>query len=123
MGVRGEIDVSIARVTEYTVAALGDDPSNPDWHVWMLTVAWRDVGRWAVCWGGRCLGADGVWDHERSPSNREDDWRETHRFPLEEALRLAEEKVWELRINGKTAAEVIRGYYPELTERIPEHVR
>lgn len=109
-----------ARVTEYTVDVL--DVEHADWGLFQLTVSWRGGDRWAVVHGGhRCLGTDGGWSWESSPSNREDDWKETHRFGLEEALERAEWWVWKWTTNGRTAAQMIREYYPDLVERIPEH--
>jgi hypothetical protein len=40
-----------------------------------------------------------------SPSNRTDEWLESHRFTLNEALRIAREHAAEVTINGMTAAE------------------
>jgi len=74
---------------------------------WMITVEWRDHNQWAVLHSSRfCLGTDGEWDWEPSPSNREDDWKASHRFPLEEALQLAVQWAPKIKVNGVTALDV-----------------
>src|ERR1700744_5322415 len=76
--------------TQYAVSILPRD--HEDGHMWTVTVEYRGKGLWGVFRSGRdCLGADGQWDWEPSPSNRDDDWLETHRLPLGRALFLAEE--------------------------------
>jgi len=102
--------MSWERVTEYVVYALPEDLCS-DWYHWSFTVSWRGPGDlWAVTHGGSCLGADGRWDYEPSPSNREEDWKATHRFPLNEALRLAHEAAPKLKINGFTPADLLAKY-------------
>lgn len=107
----------LARVTEYTVNPL--DVEDGDFSMFHLTVEWRGGANWAVCWGGSCLDLDGNLSYEPSPSNREEDWKRRHRFPLQVALELAERHVWQMRVNGVTAAEVIRKFYPQHLDRIP----
>lgn len=44
---------------------------------------------WAVRWLGRCINERGEWEFEPSPSNRDDDFKERTRFPVEKAKDLA----------------------------------
>lgn len=95
------------RVTEYVVNAV---PENlcVDYYAWNIGVSWRGPDDlWAVTHIGSCLGKNGRWDYEPSSSNRTDHWKETHRFPLEEALRLAHEAAPKLKINGYLPADII----------------
>jgi hypothetical protein len=97
-------DGVIVQATEYTVSTLPLD--HPERHNFEITVAWRNVDRWAVIQRGRqCLGADGEWDWESIPSEREDEWKATHRFDLDTALRLAREAAPKVKVNGRTFAE------------------
>lgn len=81
-------------------------PDHIDAHSFRITVEWRGGEAWAVLHMRYCLGADGEWDWEAHPSERSDDWLATHRFPLEEALRLAREVAPTVKVNGTTAAEL-----------------
>jgi hypothetical protein len=92
------------RITHYAVSCL---PEDHDARFSMtITVEWRGRDLWAVMRHGEALGADGKWDYEPSPSNREDDWLTTHRFDLDTALRLAEEAAPKLTVNGYTVTEL-----------------
>lgn len=84
--------------TEYTVTELADDDVNTT--IWAIKVEWRAGDRWAVTNIGRCLNTNGEWDHEPSPSNRDDEFLRTHRFSLNEAQSLALEAYPKLVING-----------------------
>jgi len=42
--------------------------------------------------GGLCLSRERKWDHHPLPSNRDDAWKQEHRWPLTEALLVAEEE-------------------------------
>lgn len=95
------------RCTTYDVSLWPDGMECMDASSWTLTVEYRGYGLWAVTHGSReCLGSDGEWDWEPIPSERDDAWRATHRFPLEEALLLARSHAAAYMVNGKTAAEV-----------------
>ena len=78
------------RVTEYTVSMLPEDDINAG--AFDITVAYRGHDLWAVSRSRRCLGRDGTWDWEPIPSERDDEWLAEHRFPEQEALRLAKEQ-------------------------------
>lgn len=93
-------------VTEYAYTALpeGHDDS-PHFTVY---VRYRGAGRWAVMRYDRdALGVDGEFNWEPSPSNREDDWLDTHRFDLETAQRMAREVAPKMRVNGWTVDRVL----------------
>lgn len=97
----GACAVSEIRIepTKFTVCGLPED--DVDSSVWSLSVEHRGPGdRWAVCRMSYCLSTDGEWDIEPIPSYRTDEWKSTHRFPLEEARRLAVEMYPKLIING-----------------------
>lgn len=98
-------DNPIARPTEYTITCLPED--NYDGHAWNITVEWRGAGLWAVKRNVHCLGRDGEWSHEHIPGEREDEWLAEHRFPLDEALRLAKEAAPHVIVNGMTPADLL----------------
>ena len=106
-----------ARVRSYDVTIWPEDIECLDSETWKLTVEYRGHGKWAVTRGGMqtCLNIDGEWDYEMRPSEREDGWLASHRFPLGEALDLARRHAPLVMINGMTAAEVLarhRERYP-----------
>lgn len=71
-----------------------------------ITVERRGTSnRWAVLWHNQVLGTDGAWDNELRPSERDDDWLDTHRFDHDTALRLAKEAAANITVKGRTAAE------------------
>jgi hypothetical protein len=108
------------RPTRYEVTCLPEDDINAPHFA--LEVAYRGSGLWAVTRHGACLSADGSWDWEPSPSNREDDWLERHRFDLDTALRLAREAAPRITVNGHTVTDALaladqrrqeeRGHHP-----------
>ena len=91
-----------------------------DGYLWTITVEYRGRDLWAVKRNGECLGKDGTWEWESSPGNREDDWKATHRFPLDEALDLAKEWAPKVEIYSHrdkkpmTAQDVIDAYPDEI---------
>lgn len=93
------------RVTEYAVCALPEDNINA--YAYTIRVSHRGDERWAVTHHGYCLGTDGEWAWESLPSHRGDEWQASHRFDLENALRLATEQAPLIDINGLTAADVL----------------
>lgn len=93
------------QAVKYTVNCLPEDDT--DGHVFEITVEYRGRDRWAVLRHGRCLGADGLWDYEVRPSEREDDWLATHRFDLDTALKLAKEAAPKIRVNGFTVEDAL----------------
>lgn len=93
--------------TEITVLPAGAEPDDADVHLWSVRVQWRGSDRYAVMRMGRCLGKDGEWDYENIPSERADEWKAEHRFPLDIALDKAREAVDLTIVNGKTWAGVL----------------
>ncbi|AGL13848.1 hypothetical protein [Actinoplanes sp. N902-109] len=76
------------RVTEVTLSTVPEDHVNHRHR--SVQVAWRGPGDlYAVLRYGDCLAADGTWDWEPRPSERDDAWKATHRFPYEQAVALA----------------------------------
>lgn len=101
------------RVTCYEVNALPE--AYDERYHWAITVEYRGDGKWAVLHFRSCLGADGDWDLEPSPTNREDDWLATHRFDMETAIALASEHAPKVSVNGMTPADIL-ARHPELAE-------
>ena len=99
------------RVTRYEVNALPE--SYGEAYHWAISVEYRGKDLWAVLHFGYCLGWDGDWDYEPSPSNREDDWLAAHRFDQETALALACEHALKVTVNGLTPADIL-ARHPEL---------
>ena len=93
------------RVTHYAVSCLPEDHDAA--FAMTITVEYRGRGLWAVTRRGEALSTDGEFDYEPSPSNREDDWLETHRFDLETALKLAQEAAPKLRVNNYTVEDLL----------------
>jgi hypothetical protein len=100
-------DVTVLATT-YTVCALPE--GHPDFDLFAITVENRSSGRWAVLRHRWCLGSDGEWDFEPRPSEREDDWLATHRFPLKRALELAQAEAPKVRVNHRGVAEALAAY-------------
>lgn len=101
-------------VTQATVSVLPE--THPDHTTWSITLDYRDTvdgeRRYAVMRGRTCLGADGEWDWEPVPSERDDEWRATHRFDWPTAFGLAREHAPNITVNGMTAREVAERYLP-----------
>lgn len=54
-----------------------------------VTVEWRGGESWAVCYRGHCATKTGRLAYEPQPSSRTPAWLRFHRFPLEDAARIA----------------------------------
>jgi hypothetical protein len=97
------------QITERRVSVF-QESDDPDHDIglssWDVTVAYRGRGLWAVTHHSYCLNKNGGWDYEMRPSERDDDWLGEHRFPLDEAVRLAKQIAPHISINGRTAAEL-----------------
>ncbi|MFJ7895955.1 hypothetical protein [Streptomyces anthocyanicus] len=96
----------MVQATRYTVNCLPED--GVDSHVFEITVEYRGSDRWAVRRFSQCLAADGAWDYEMRPSEREDEWLDAHRFDLDTALKLAKEAAPKVTVNGFTVADALR---------------
>lgn len=94
-----------AEATTYTVSLLPE--TSIDYSSFAITVEKRGPAGWAVLRNRWCLGADGEWEFELTPSERADDWIATHRFPLERALELAKAAAPDVCVNGYTAARLM----------------
>jgi hypothetical protein len=70
-----------------------------------ITIARTSPGRFAIRWLGDCLSRDREWEYEHIPSERRDDWLETHRFGYDEALKIAREMAPTLAVNGRTVQD------------------
>jgi hypothetical protein len=97
----------ITRATAYRVGIIPEALAPMDADTFCINVEYRGNDLWAVKFLSRCLDSEGRWDYEPQPSSREDEWLATHRFDLDTALRLAIEAAPNVRINGKTALEVL----------------
>lgn len=95
------------RITAYTISALAEG-AFVDSYIWDIQVAYRGKDRWAVLHAGSALSRAGEWDWEPSPSSRDDEWLDDHRFAREEALELARAWAPLVRVNGRNAEELVR---------------
>jgi hypothetical protein len=95
----------IVQPTEYYVGVLPQDDVNAS--TWSCRVVYRGFGKWAVARGGQCLNRYLEWAWEPSPSSRDDDWLTYHRFELDDAIELAKQVAPHIRVNGKTATEIL----------------
>lgn len=93
------------RISEVTVSALPEH--HMEFDLFAVKVAWRGGDRYAVVRRSYCLGADGKWEYEQRPSERADEWIATHRFPYDEAIRLARQECLQVTVNGHTVADVL----------------
>ncbi|WP_331746801.1 hypothetical protein [Streptomyces sp. NBC_00842] len=99
------------QATQYEVCLLPEGDINR--HLFAITVEHRGDDQWAVTRFRECLSTDSQWSWEPSPSNREDDWLNAHRFDLDTALRLARDAAPHVVVNGYTATEAYRRTHPE----------
>jgi hypothetical protein len=95
----------VVRVSRYTVSCLPEDEIERG--SWDLAVEERGEGRWAVLHLGLCLGSDGRFVYEPSPSNRTDEFLADHRFGLDEALALAKRAAPDVVVNGMRPADAV----------------
>lgn len=95
-------------VTQYTVSVFPPElHDNIDVDSYLIQVEEAAPGRWAVRRMKRCLNAEGHWDWESIPSERTEEWLARFRHDKETALRLAAEAAPSVRVNGKTATEML----------------
>jgi len=87
------------KAIKYRICGLDDN--DVDSSIWSLTVEWRGPGDvWAVKHLSKCYCSDGTWDIEPSPSNRDDEYKATHRFTKHEAMAIALQHYPSLIVNG-----------------------
>lgn len=72
-----------------------------------LTVEYRGEDRWAVCRHGTCYDANGNSEYEPSASNRGDEFLSRFRFPLDQALIIAQRLAPDLKVNRFTVADAL----------------
>lgn len=96
------MDVRIEPVSYQVTAYPGDDLNT---YLFAITVEYAGHGKWAIRRLSSCLGTDGEWDYEPSPSNRADEWLDSHRFTLGRALALAEEHAPGITVNGQNVTQ------------------
>lgn len=95
----------VVRSTQYSVSCL--PPDHPDADLFTIRVEWRGGDRWCVTDGFGCYRKDGHRTHEPIPSSRTDRFKKAYRFPLDDALALAERLAPKMRINGHTVESVL----------------
>lgn len=94
------------QATRYVVSCF--PPDSEEGGHFNLAVEYRGRGLWAVTRHKQCLGTDGEWSWESIPSEREDEWLDSHRFDLDTALKLAKEHAPLVTVNGFTVADALR---------------
>lgn len=95
-------------VTRYTVSVFPPELwDHIDAYSYLIFVEETASGRWAIRRPSRCLNADGHWDYEPTNSERTEEWLAVYRHDKETALRLAAEAAPKVRVNGKTATEML----------------
>ena len=89
------------RIEPSAYVVCGLHPDDPDSSVWTLTIERKAPDRWAVMFLSRAYNRrTGEFDWEPIPSERTDAYKRTHRFPFDEAWRIALEAYPKLVING-----------------------
>jgi hypothetical protein len=88
-------------------------PGSVNRSAWQVTVEFRGVDDatgaylYTVKHLSECLRRDGTWEYEPLPSNRSDKFQARTRFPLAEAQKLAFVACQTVKVNGRTAADVV----------------
>lgn len=93
----------------FRVTALPDDVRDHEEAIFFyLYVEYRSPGKWAVMNFGRnkALTRDGEWEWESLPSSRTDKFKKIARFPLVEALNLAQREAANIRMNRFGVTEI-----------------
>lgn len=96
--------VAAVRATTYTVSCLPE--GHDDLYVWAVFVEFTGRG-WAVRRMKRCYDIDGEWDWESIPSERTEEWLARFRFDLDTALDIARRVAPTIRVNGRTARDIL----------------
>lgn len=97
------------KVVAYDITCLPDD--HPERRNFTLQVVCRNIveGLWAVVdRTGYCLSEDGSWDYESLPSNRQDEWKKTHRFSRTKAIELATDAARKITIGPFTVEDMLQ---------------
>lgn len=104
--IRTEVIEPIEVLTEVSFSPI--PPGDVNRVAWEVTVEYRSTQEdgthlYAVKHFSHCLSRGGSWDWESRPSEREDEWLAEHRFPYDEAVRLAKQHCMSIKVNGMTA--------------------
>lgn len=100
------------RATRYEVTAWPGPVDGVNRSQYVPYVEWRGDGRWCVTDGSYCYRRDGHKSYERNSSSRTDRFKKAYRFPLGEALEIAQRIAPKMRVGagpnriGMTAAEM-----------------
>jgi hypothetical protein len=92
-------------ITEYEVSYLPEEHNA--YPAFVVRVVYKGRGLWAVEHAGASYSADAAKSYEPVPSARDDEWRDRHRFDLQNALDIAEEVAMRLRVNGYSVLDVL----------------
>lgn len=114
-------DEGKVRVSEYLVLpeAITDDVDAEDYDEnllllaldFSLRVTYQGAGKWAVYRNSQqALNAENVFDYEPSPSSRDEEYLQAHRFTRVEALRRAQEVITTMKVAGWTWADALANY-------------
>lgn len=91
--------------TRYEVSCL--PPEYRARRYFTLTVEYRGNDRWAICRHGMCYDTDGNCEYEFLSSSRDSDLLARFRFPLDEALIIAQRLAPDLRVNQFTVTDAL----------------
>ncbi|GAT01210.1 hypothetical protein [Mycolicibacterium fortuitum] len=100
------------RPTRFEVTAWPGPINGANRSHYVLYVEWRGDDQWCVTDGAYCYRKDGHKAYEPNPSSRTDRFKNAYRFPLDDALALAQKIAPKIRIGtgpnrkGLNAAEM-----------------
>lgn len=100
------------RPTRFEVTAWPGTINGANRSHYVLYVEWRGGDQWCVTDGAYCYRKDGHKAYEPNPSSRTDRFKNAYRFPLNDALALAQKIAPKIRIGtgpnrkGLNAAEM-----------------
>jgi hypothetical protein len=92
-------------VTEYTICPLPE--GDIDQTLFLITVNRRPNERWVAACRQRYPSADGEWDWPPQDGDDLDEWRRQHWHDFDTAVRLAQEALPKMRINGYTVETLL----------------
>lgn len=96
-------------VTELTVNAIPVELRGSDEDSWFsVKVVWRGENRYAVMHLNSAYNAQLQREWESLPSSRSDDFVENFRFPLLEAVQIAEKVAQQVTLQGLTVQDIIK---------------
>jgi hypothetical protein len=77
--------------------------------MYVLYVEWRGADEWCITDGIYCYRKDGHKSYEPQPSSRTDRFKNAYRFPLDQALELAQKFAARIRYPNYAASSGKRG--------------